>query len=117
MTNMDMTDEQYRAGLHYADMRDRQLCKLRTRAAIRVARRLGADVEELHDVMIAMHRGWTPEVEKRDVGQKLLDECDDHWRDRGEPGAPPRTRKVCELLGEMWPDVIAECRREERDRD
>lgn len=90
----------------------------RTRAAIRVARRLGADTDQLHDVMLAIRSGWNPEVDTYGgevIGEVLSDTSDEVWRDRGEPYAPARSRRVLELLGVMWPDVIAECKREERD--
>lgn len=112
MTDISMTDEQHKQALHYADMRDRQLHELRTRAAIRVAARLGAGVDELHDVMLAMRYGWTPEVDKyrgEELGEILLDTCDENWREHRAPCAPERSRHVLELLGEMWPDVVAEC--------
>lgn len=101
-------------------MDETEMREARTRAAIRVARRLGADTDQLHDELIAVRSGWNPEVDKYDgevIGEVLRDTCDEVWQARREPYAPARSRMVCELLGAMWPDVIAECKREERDRD
>ncbi|WP_079631382.1 hypothetical protein [Mycobacteroides abscessus] len=95
-------------------MDENEMKEGRVRAAIRVAHRLGAGVDELHDVMEAVQAAWSPELEVRgDVGKELRRMCDEQWQDSGEQCAPAGSEKVLELLGVMWPDVIADCGREE----
>lgn len=86
----------------------------RTRAAVRVARRLGADTEQLHDVLVAVRGGWTAAAEKEGtLADAFATACGNAWRENGEPWAPGRSVRMLELLAVMWPDVIADCGREE----
>lgn len=90
-------------------MDETEMREARTRAAIRVARRLGADTDQLHDVLTAVRSGWNPEVDTYGgelIGEVLSDTCDEVWQDRGEPYAPARSRRVLWVLAAMWPDVI-----------
>jgi hypothetical protein len=95
-------------------MDENQMREARTRAAIRVARRLGADTDQLHDVMIAVRTGWTVAAE---TGGTLHDAlpaaCDQVWKESGEPYAPVRSRRMLWVLAAMWPDVLLDCAREE----
>ncbi|WP_131721811.1 hypothetical protein [Mycobacteroides abscessus] len=86
----------------------------RARAAIRVARRLGADTEQLHDVMEAVRAGWTAAAERDGTLYDALTKASDEtWRAHGEPYAPGRSKMVLSLLAAMWPDVMLDCAREE----
>lgn len=107
--SVDREPRRYTGGMNETNMTE-----ARVRAAIRVARRLGADTEQLHDVLIAVRAGWTAAAEKDGTLYDALTKASDEtWRAHGEPYAPGRSKMVLSLLAAIWPDVIADCGREE----
>lgn len=106
---MDREARRYTVGMDETETKE-----ARTRAAIRVAHRLGAGVDELHDVLIAVRAGWTAAAERDStLTDALTKACDEAWRAHGGAYAPARSKMALSLLAAMWPDVIVDCAREE----
>lgn len=82
----------------------------RVRSAIRVARKLGADADQLRDLMYAVRGGWTWEREH----QAGLDR---HLIAAGQStgNLTVQSMVVCELVATLWTDVILDCVREEQE--
>lgn len=78
----------------------------RTRAVLRVAARMNATVDQLHQLRVMMAEAWTVAVEREgDVGEAAQswaeansgEDTEDEWE----------ILSIAWLVEELWPDVVA----------
>lgn len=111
-----MTDQILQAELRIAQMQQEQLVAAETspeaeaalrvactRAVLRVAARLNATVDQLHQLRILMGEKWSAAVERAgELGEAVDASCgdsNDEWE----------VQSIAWLVEELWPDVIVEC--------
>ncbi|SLJ23312.1 Uncharacterised protein [Mycobacteroides abscessus subsp. abscessus] len=87
----------------------------RVRAAVRLAAKLGATINELYSVQNAVDTGWSAGAEEIDISRSLLAALDKGYAELNGGAAPPQARRLMVVLGILWPDVVADCEREERE--
>lgn len=116
-----MTDHIMKAELRIAQMQERQLAaaeaspvakaalwEARTRAVLRVAARLNATVDQLHQLRILMGEKWSVEAER--AGE--LGEAAYAWAvdaSCGDSKDEWEVQSIAWLVEELWPDIIVEC--------